>query len=55
MVFATLDPTVRRVEIPELEIISDTVGLISHLPTLLIDSFRATQRKLLERFVTARR
>ena len=42
--FATLDPTVRRVEIPGTGniAISDTVGFISHLPTLLIDSFRAT-------------
>ena len=42
--FATLDPTVRRVEIPGTGdiAVSDTVGFISHLPTLLIDSFRAT-------------
>ena len=42
--FATLDPTLRRVEIPlvgEL-VLSDTVGFIRRLPHMLVDAFRAT-------------
>ena len=44
LLFATLDPTLRRVELPgnRLAILSDTVGFISDLPTDLIAAFRAT-------------
>ena len=42
--FATLDPTLRRLEIPDGGplILADTVGFISHLPHKLVDAFRAT-------------
>ena len=42
--FATLDPTMRRIELPESggAILADTVGFISHLPHRLVDAFRAT-------------
>ena len=42
--FATLDPTVRRVEIPSLGAVTlaDTVGFIRHLPHKLVEAFRAT-------------
>lgn len=42
--FATLDPTVRRIEVPELGAVTlaDTVGFIRHLPHKLVDAFRAT-------------
>ena len=42
--FATLDPTMRRLELPELGpvILADTVGFISHLPHKLIEAFSAT-------------
>ncbi len=42
--FATLDPTLRRVFIPEggAVILADTVGFIRHLPHQLIEAFRAT-------------
>ena len=44
MLFATLDPTMRGVKLPEGRevVFSDTVGFISNLPTHLIESFRAT-------------
>lgn len=44
MLFATLDPTMRRVELPNGQkvIFSDTVGFIADLPTDLIAAFRAT-------------
>ncbi|HAJ84852.1 MAG TPA: GTPase HflX [Rhodobacteraceae bacterium] len=44
MLFATLDPTMRALELPNgMDIIlSDTVGFISDLPTELVASFRAT-------------
>ena len=44
MLFATLDPTMRAVELPDgpQVILSDTVGFISDLPTELVASFRAT-------------
>jgi GTP-binding protein HflX len=42
-VFATLDPTMRRLALPfGTAILSDTVGFISDLPTTLIAAFRAT-------------
>lgn len=42
--FATLDPTLRRIELPEIGpvILADTVGFIRHLPHDLVDAFRAT-------------
>src|SRR5574344_2142743 len=42
--FATLDPTTRRLELPEGSsiLLTDTVGFISNLPHLLIDSFKST-------------
>ncbi|WP_333829468.1 GTPase HflX [Pararhodobacter sp.] len=50
MLFATLDPTMRAVELPGgLEVIlSDTVGFISDLPTQLVAAFRATLEEVLE-------
>ena len=44
MLFATLDPTMRAVNLPNgLDVIlSDTVGFISDLPTELVAAFRAT-------------
>ena len=44
LLFATLDPTMRRLELPNGQdvILSDTVGFISDLPTHLIAAFRAT-------------
>lgn len=50
MLFATLDPTMRAVELPGgLEVIlSDTVGFISELPTQLVAAFRATLEEVLE-------
>ncbi|MGR3434875.1 MAG: GTPase HflX [Shimia sp.] len=44
MLFATLDPTMRAVELPDGTdvILSDTVGFISDLPTELVAAFRAT-------------
>lgn len=42
--FATLDPTLRRIEYPDTGavILADTVGFIRHLPHDLIDAFHAT-------------
>jgi len=50
MLFATLDPTMRQVELPEgmKVIMSDTVGFISDLPTQLVAAFRATLEEVLE-------
>jgi GTPase len=44
MPFATLDPTIRRIDLPTLgeAALIDTVGFISDLPTHLVDSFQAT-------------
>jgi GTP-binding protein HflX len=50
MLFATLDPTMRRVNLPEggpEVILSDTVGFISDLPTELVAAFRATLEEVL--------
>ena len=46
--FATLDPTSRRLRFPREQeaIISDTVGFISNLPSDLLDSFRSTLEEL---------
>ena len=50
MLFATLDPTMRGVELPSGRkiIASDTVGFISDLPTQLVAAFRATLEEVLE-------
>ena len=50
MLFATLDPTMRGVKLPDggpEVILSDTVGFISDLPTELVASFRATLEEVL--------
>ncbi len=48
--FATLDPTMRAVDLPSGQrvILSDTVGFISDLPTQLVAAFRATLEEVLE-------
>ena len=55
MLFATLDPTMRGVVLPDAKggpgrkvIASDTVGFISDLPTQLVAAFRATLEEVLE-------
>lgn len=49
MPFATLDPTIRRLDLPRLgeAALVDTVGFITDLPTHLIDSFKATLEETL--------
>ncbi len=50
MLFATLDPTMRRIALPDggpEVILSDTVGFISDLPTELVAAFRATLEEVL--------
>lgn len=49
MLFATLDPTMRGVDLPggRTVILSDTVGFISDLPTQLVAAFRATLEEVL--------
>ena len=48
--FATLDPTTRRVELPggNLALFTDTVGFIQKLPTALVAAFRATLEEITE-------
>jgi GTP-binding protein HflX len=48
--FATLDPTTRRLTLPggKAALFSDTVGFIQKLPTTLIAAFRATLEEVLE-------
>ncbi|MDF5709310.1 MAG: GTPase HflX [Nostoc sp. S4] len=53
--FATLDPTTRRLVIPHGEtdepqeiLVTDTVGFIHELPTSLMDAFRATLEEVTE-------
>ncbi|WP_250152186.1 GTPase HflX [Ancylobacter radicis] len=50
LLFATLDPTLRAVQLPSGEriILSDTVGFISELPTQLVAAFRATLEEVIE-------
>src|SRR6185295_8302025 len=50
MLFATLDPTLRAVKLPGgmTIILSDTVGFISELPTMLVAAFRATLEEVIE-------
>jgi len=49
MLFATLDPTMRAVDLPHGAriILSDTVGFISDLPTTLVAAFRATLEEVI--------
>jgi len=48
--FATLDPTTRRVTLPSgrTVLMTDTVGFIHNLPTFLVAAFRATLEEILE-------
>ncbi len=50
LLFATLDPTMRGIELPSGRrvILSDTVGFISDLPTQLVAAFRATLEEVEE-------
>ncbi|MBV7330690.1 GTPase HflX [Chloroflexi bacterium TSY] len=48
--FATLDPTTRRIELPSgaSALVTDTVGFIQKLPTTLVAAFRATLEEMIE-------
>ncbi|MEZ4683841.1 MAG: GTPase HflX [Caldilineaceae bacterium] len=48
--FATLDPTTRRMELPSGHqiMLTDTVGFIQKLPTMLVAAFRATMEEVTE-------
>ncbi|HVY18532.1 MAG TPA: GTPase HflX [Bauldia sp.] len=48
--FATLDPTLRKIELPHggAAVLSDTVGFVSDLPTTLVAAFRATLEEVVE-------
>ena len=48
--FATLDPTTRRIELPggKAVLFTDTVGFIQKLPTTLVAAFRATLEEIAE-------
>lgn len=48
--FATLDPTTRRIELPSgrQALLTDTVGFIQKLPTTLIAAFQATLEEIVE-------
>lgn len=50
LLFATLDPTLRQMRLPRgtKAILSDTVGFISDLPTMLVAAFRATLEEVIE-------
>ena len=50
LLFATLDPTMRRVKLEHGReiIVSDTVGFIADLPTTLVAAFRATLEEVLQ-------
>jgi GTP-binding protein HflX len=50
LLFATLDPTLRAVKLAHGAqiILSDTVGFISDLPTMLVSAFRATLEEVIE-------
>jgi GTP-binding protein HflX len=49
LLFATLDPTLRALKLPHggKVILSDTVGFISDLPTMLVSAFRATLEEVI--------
>jgi GTP-binding protein HflX len=48
--FATLDPTLRRIDLPGYgpTVLADTVGFIRHLPHNLVNAFRATLEETVE-------
>ncbi len=48
--FATLDPTLRRLDLPNQQpiILADTVGFIRHLPHDLVAAFRSTLQETIE-------
>ena len=48
--FATLDPTLRRLDVPDVGeiVLADTVGFIRHLPHKLVEAFRATLQEATE-------
>jgi GTP-binding protein HflX len=48
--FATLDPTLRRIEVPGLgpAVIADTVGFVRRLPHKLVEAFKATLEEVVE-------
>lgn len=48
--FATLDPTLRRINIPDVGpvVLADTVGFIRHLPHKLVEAFKATLEETVE-------
>ena len=50
MLFATLDPTIRGLELPSgrTVLIGDTVGFISNLPTELVEAFKSTLEEISE-------
>jgi GTP-binding protein HflX len=50
LLFATLDPTMRSVKLPNGKacVLSDTVGFVSDLPTHLVAAFRATLEEVME-------
>ena len=53
MLFATLDPTTRKVKLPGFKthpevLLTDTVGFIQKLPTNLVAAFRATLEEVEE-------
>ena len=50
MLFVTLDPTMRRLQLPSgrQAILSDTVGFVSDLPTHLVAAFQATLEEVTE-------
>jgi GTP-binding protein HflX len=50
MLFSTLDPTLRAIDLAHgaRVILSDTVGFISDLPTMLVAAFRATLEEVIE-------
>lgn len=50
LLFATLDPTMRRLTLPDTRkpvILADTVGFIANLPTQLVAAFRSTLEQVL--------
>ena len=55
--FATLDPTTRRLRLPTNQnvLISDTVGFIRKLPHRLVEAFKATLEEVFEFMMTLRR
>ena len=49
-VFATLDPTLRRIDVPGLgpAVLADTVGFVRRLPHKLVEAFKATLEEVVE-------